>query len=266
MPRDRIIEIYQDPNFKLYVRKAVSEDTFLTNFFKELQLQSKIEYEVRNQLNNKLDKVKSTLESSSKTYLKNLKDKARNEINRDFDLKLTQEFNKIPGMVALEISKQMPGFLGNNSQMQQILQNHSTELNNQLEKTAKSTLDRIVNEEQYHKVTNVYTKAIEQKGDDAINQQWNHFNSNLNQMKEQANQTNRKLTNTVNQTTNNLSYKLQEFDSLKMNLSSAQRVNKENESRIGFLETCFKVAGVALLSLAISGALCLGNLGNGRLL
>jgi hypothetical protein len=70
--------------------------------------------------------------------------------------------------VSRSLSEQLPGFLNNNVQMQQILQQHSVELNQQLSDAAHSVLDRVVNEDQYHTMTTRLSAAITQKSEDNL--------------------------------------------------------------------------------------------------
>jgi hypothetical protein len=72
-----------------------------------------------------------------------------------------------PGNIANEINKQLPGYL-NNVQMQQILTNHSHNLNQTLLSPASETLNRLVNEPQYQVVTTAHLNSIQQKCDNKI--------------------------------------------------------------------------------------------------
>jgi gamma-glutamyl:cysteine ligase YbdK (ATP-grasp superfamily) len=64
--------------------------------------------------------------------------------------------------------------------MQQILQQHSLTLNQQLSEAAHTTLDRVVNEEQYHTMTNRLSAAITQKSEDNLARLNNDANRRLN--------------------------------------------------------------------------------------
>lgn len=70
--------------------------------------------------------------------------------------------------VSRSLAEQLPGFLNNNVQMQQILQQHSVVLNQQLSDAAHSVLDRVVNEDQYHTMTTRLSAAITQKSEDNL--------------------------------------------------------------------------------------------------
>lgn len=52
--------------------------------------------------------------------------------------------------------------------MQQILQQHSGVLSQQLSEAAHTVLDRVVNEHQYHTMTNRLSAAITQKSEDNL--------------------------------------------------------------------------------------------------
>lgn len=64
--------------------------------------------------------------------------------------------------------------------MQQILQQHSIELNQQLVDAAHTVLDRVVQEEQYHTMTNRLSAAITQRSEDNLNRLNNEANRRLN--------------------------------------------------------------------------------------
>lgn len=75
---------------------------------------------------------------------------------------------RVPGMVSTELVKQLPSFLSQNVQFQEMLRKHSSQLSQDLEESARQTLDRIVNEPEYHEVNKAYFDAFRQKADQAI--------------------------------------------------------------------------------------------------
>ena len=98
-------------------------------------------------------------------------------------------------------------YLSNSMQMNQILANHSHELNNTLEQNAKKIINRLINDPQYHKINKRYFDAFRDKGDDEINNclEWikqhyltsmnNHLIdlNNLEYIKKQNNYLNKKI-------------------------------------------------------------------------
>lgn len=64
--------------------------------------------------------------------------------------------------------------------MQQILREHSVELSQQLSDAAHSVLDRVVNEEQYHVMTNRLSAAITRKSEENLTRLNNEANRKMN--------------------------------------------------------------------------------------
>lgn len=146
-----IVAFCKTQDFKTYVRSAINDEMFWRDLFQKYNVQSA----VRDELNNILPgKVKS---EADKIVRKQVKEQLDN---------YTQF--QIPCHVAKGLSEQITGFLNNNVQMNQIVVQHSQELNQQLYDNASQILSKVVNEEQYHEVTNLHISVMKQKYDNKL--------------------------------------------------------------------------------------------------
>lgn len=76
-----------------------------------------------------------------------MSDLARREVVWYVPSQVLNELNaRLPSMVNYELNRQVTGYLNNHATMQTIL----TTLNTQFKISARQTLDRVVNEDQYH--------------------------------------------------------------------------------------------------------------------
>lgn len=136
--------------------------------------------------------------------------------------------NALPGMVALEIQKQIPGYLDQNRVMQGMLQDHSVKVQRMLdtqqnkmlkvlEDKAREVLNQIVGDERYHEINKMYFDEFRSRGDDAIDA-----------LKLNAKTVNEELKSNVENTTSNLKSQLEKLNSL-------ERENKELRERLNSL-------------------------------
>lgn len=130
-------------DFRRYVRDAVKNELFWKEFSDQFKISAQVQNETQLQVNNLVPNV------------------ARAEVTKELNLRL-------PNAVVAELGRHVPNYLDNNYQMQEILKNHSVKLNQDLEKTARTHLEKISAEDQYHEITKTYTDAITTKGNDAI--------------------------------------------------------------------------------------------------
>lgn len=188
----QIVAFCKTPDFTTAVRQAVNNEMFWRDLFQKYNLGS----DIQNELDRKLP-------SSVKHEVMNF---VPNMINQQLD-----NYTKIqiPSHVAKNLSEQITGFLNNHTVMQNILEGHSKKLNEDLEVSAKNTLDRVTNEDQYHQVTNSHldnmekrcTKQIKEFKDISkglIKSQENTFTDKLKNMQSQVNKEIETLKNTNN--------------------------------------------------------------------
>lgn len=127
-----IISFCKKELFKQYVREAINNEMFWRDIFDNFRIETRVD----NHLNGKVPKmVKDNVE-----YL-------------------------LPGLVAKQLSEQLPTFLRQNAEMQRILGEHSKHLNQELEATARQHLKRIVEEEHYHEVNKAFFDAVRARAD-----------------------------------------------------------------------------------------------------
>jgi hypothetical protein len=125
----------QKEAFKQYVRDAINSELFWRDLFDKYRIESKIDTHLS-------DKVPKLVRENV-TY-------------------------SLPGLVAKQLSEQLPTFLNQNVEMQRILTKHSQRLNTSLEETARRHLERIVHEDTYHEVHKAFFDAIDARADEKI--------------------------------------------------------------------------------------------------
>lgn len=155
---DKIIAFCKNDSFKGYVRKAINDEFFWRDILNK--------YNINNIVLEEINKIVPTkVKKEIKNIVPNMVEK---ELNNFI-------FNKLSEYVLKEVNNQVPIFLNNNYLMQQILNNHSVNLNQTLEIASRSILDKIVHDPSYHEITKMYLFAIEQKGDKKIAEIDNNF-------------------------------------------------------------------------------------------
>lgn len=121
---------------------------------------------------------------SFKTYVRNLvqnenfwnnsqwrnliRDECR-EICKRNNKEAKEEFkNELPGLVSLEMGRQLPGYLNNNAAMNDILNEHKAKLIVSISSYVDSTLKSLTSDDGYHQVHKLFFDAFKEKGDNEI--------------------------------------------------------------------------------------------------
>ena len=139
----QIVAYCKTSDFTTRVRQAVSDEMFWRDLLQRYNVDLQIPNQVKYQVQNIVPKiVQEQLDNYTKI--------------------------QIPSHVAKNMAEQVTGFLNNHNQMNQILLEHSLKLNEQLTNSAKDTLDRVTNEEQYHQVTNSHLKNMNNRFEDVM--------------------------------------------------------------------------------------------------
>lgn len=144
-------------DFKKFVRQSVSDEIFWRDYLSSV---------------------------ATRDLLSQIPEKVQSETNRLVPPMINRELEtfsrvQIPSHVARALAEQLPGFLNNNAQMQQILHHHSLNLNQQLTDAAHIVLEQVVNEDQYHIMTNRLSAAITQKSEENLTRVNNDANRRL---------------------------------------------------------------------------------------
>ena len=129
----------QEEKFKQYVREAISTEFFWRDFIKNAQVENTIEKKMENKMSNIKDKMIILVSDKLESYRK----------------------SDLPSLVAYEINTQLPDqltkhlpvYLDNNERMKSIMNTQTNNLCTVLYDSAKTTLDRLTNEAQYHSIT-----------------------------------------------------------------------------------------------------------------
>jgi len=184
----QLVAFCKTTDFKTSVQKAIDDKLF----WHDLLQRYSIENMVQNELNTKIpQQVKSEANKVVKDLVKD-----QNQLVKD-QLENYTKF-QIPSHVAKALSEQIANFLNNNVQMNQILSQHSVGLNQQLYNSATDILTKVVNEDQFHQVTNLHISAANTRFDEALikqnsdaNKQFalqdKTFSSKLSDMQKQVN-------------------------------------------------------------------------------
>jgi hypothetical protein len=151
-----LVSFCQQEQFKKAVRDAVNNELFWREVLKSM-LGNNIETKIDNKLSDFKDRLKDTtsklVDDLVKSYTK----------------------NKLPKTVATEVKdqldKQITTYLNNNPQMIQLLSAHAKVLEETLYQSAKDTLDRLTNEEQYHSVTTSHLQNMTARCELTMNNQ-----------------------------------------------------------------------------------------------
>lgn len=200
---NKLVTFCSTDEFKKLVQEAVNDRLFWNNIIQQLSLENLVQKEIA-----------LRLPSQEKT----LRDKIKLSVNDMVAGKLRDfQRDQIPLTVAKELCGQITAFLTNHVQMSQIIQYHSDQLNLRLTETATRTLNKLVNEPEYHMTTTAHLNAISQKGDLKILEIQSDCNQQLNTNNLQFAEQLRQLKNTNDK----------ELDELKDNLTMLKSLNKE---------------------------------------
>jgi hypothetical protein len=228
---DQLIAFCQRENFKSYVRQAVNNELFWRDFLNKWNIDDMID----NKLNAKLPK--------------NIKKEVQRIIPNLIEIKILQYItDKFPGQVNKEINNQIPSYLNNNYQMQEILRNHSSELNSQLEICARRILGELVKDPQYQEIMNTHLHEMERKYDNKVGEislnaaiqisnNDKTFNDELNKMKSK-----------VNNNLLNLKQELEKINSLNKKIDELEINDSINKQKIGNLK--WGMGGICVVFLS----------------
>lgn len=174
-------------NIKLLVTEVMNDQLFLRNILQQLSLENLI----RKEINDKTPDIEKRIKSKVKNYVLETISTKLNNFQRD----------QLPSYVAKELVNQITTFLNNHTQITQLLDYHTTQLNVTLTETARNTLSKLVDEPQYQMVTTAHLNTITTKCDiklleiqAALNQQLsNNFQCFEEQLKTLKNKNDREL-------------------------------------------------------------------------
>ncbi len=159
---EKIAYYCQSNSFKRYVRQAINDEIFWRDLLNNININNNID----NRLTSKLpDQVRHQLEC----MLPNMME-ARY---------LNYIINRFPNQVSKEISNQLPVYLNNNYQMQQILDAHKISLKEKLELTVREILDKISNDPKYQEVVNSHLSAIDHNAEQKLDEITSNANTQL---------------------------------------------------------------------------------------
>ena len=185
---DKDDQLLHSIKFHERVKHIVSENDHLKDWLKNLQIESKI----KDQVSVQVEKIRQSVNT--------LKSDALLEMN-----------NTIPGKVSQEIAQQMPFYLSQNADMQRLMQNHISEIKQELETKARAILQDIVSDPEYHTINKTYFDAFEEKG-----------NEHLRRLKDEQTILQAKLETKVDKKMDSITKLEDKVDNLETSLSNTQ--------------------------------------------
>lgn len=197
-----LVNFCQKEDFKGYVRQAINDEFF----WRQL-----------------LDSHRVNTQISS--YLAN---NIPSEVRKHLDYVL-------PGLISKEILTQLPVVVSNNFQMQKILEEHQSDLEQALEEAARLILNRVVNDPQYHEVNQAYFEAFKARGQKQIHE----FNQQAQDL--------------IEELKTNCQRELQELKAGLDNLTQYQERTANLERQITRIQ--YTLYGVGVLSIVLVGYL-----------
>ncbi|XWV26962.1 hypothetical protein QJ857_gp0087 [Tupanvirus soda lake] len=208
---DTIVSFCQGSSFKNYVRQAINDEMFWRDLFTNMNLNNNID----NRLVTKIpDHVKRELERILPEMMR----------TRYLDYIV----NQFPGQVSKEINNQIPNYLNNNYQMQQILDTHKSSLKQQLESTVRDILDRISNDPKYQEVVEAHLQTIDNNGTQKIKEISNNAYAQLKSIRSDFNQELDRMKNEVDTNMSELSSQLSELQNIKRDLNDLKEKQKND--------------------------------------
>lgn len=167
---DELSAFCQREVFKTYVKNAINDEMFWRDLFQRYNITSMVDTEISNKVPNKVKKEIDKL------------------VPTQVELKLNNfTSTQLPNLVVKEVNSAVPNYLNNSSQMQQILNYHSSNLNKLLQDLATETLNKVVNEDQYHITTNLHLTATQQKCDSKLSEINQTFDNKIIEISSKAN-------------------------------------------------------------------------------
>lgn len=208
--------------FKTSVRNTVRDEMF----WRDLMQNNNINIMVKDELNKQIpNQVKS---EASLIVDRMVDDKLNNYVTYN-----------LPSQVVKVMSDQMPYYLNNSVQMQNILAQHSQNLNQQLYNSATETLNNLTNEEQYHHVTNSHLNAMTKRFDNNLNTLNYNAEKQLNDQKTNFNNSLKTMQDQVNNEISFVKECNNKFDSLESKVIKLQEQNNMLKwSFVGLLIIC----------------------------
>lgn len=200
------------------VNEVVSDQLFLRNIIQQLSLENCVQKELGLKLPSHVQRIKDKV----KTYVHEITNTKLTDFQRD----------TIPSQVAKELTNQITAFLNNNTQMNQIIDYHTTQLNKVLTDTASRTLAELVNEPQYHLTTNAHLNAMDTKCDLKILEIQSVLNQQLTNNYQFFNEQLTSLKNTNDRELKELKDTLQDVKQFKNDFSSYKVITSHHDKHI----------------------------------
>jgi hypothetical protein len=157
---------------------------------------------------------------------------------------------RFPGQVAKEINNQMPIYLNNNNQIQQILDTQKLSLRQQLEGTVKEILDRISNDPKYQEIINAHLTAIKHNAEQKLDKIDYNANKALIINQQIFNKEMENMKNNYENNISNLSEQLSELNKLKQEITLLKEKQRSDINKIHWIIGGTGVFCITLIAIA----------------
>jgi hypothetical protein len=217
---DNLSSFCQSNKFKKYVKQAVNDEIFWRDLLNNININNNIDNRlnsmlpcnIRNQLEFILPKMMET------KYLEYI-------------------VNKFPNQIAKEIDIQIPIYLNNNHQMQQILNAHKNYLKQELEEIVKEILDRISNDPKHQQIINSHLDAINCNAKRKLDVIASNANIQLFDSKQNFDQEMIRMKNSFDQNLSDLTDQLEKVSTLKKEINILKEKQQNDINRIKWIMT-----------------------------
>lgn len=145
--------------------------------------------------------------------------------------------DKISSQITEEISRQIPLYLKNNYQMQQILDTHTFSLKKQLDGTVKEILDKISNDPKYQEVINSHLAVIKHNSEKKLDEITSNANAQSVSIQTFFDQQLKQLETQFNQNFSDLSVYLSKFSTLEKEVLEQKKRQKNDTNRLLWIIT-----------------------------
>lgn len=229
---DKIVSFCEGSNFRKYVRSAINDELFWRDIVAKMNLSTTID-----------DRLSSKLPSETRTQIEKM---LPDMLKVRFIEYITEKF---PAQVTREIKAQLPEYLNNSYQMQEILNKHKIALTEQLDATVRKIMEKIVNDPAHQEVCNAHLAAIDYKGELKINEISQKAESQMRDNKSRFDQELSQMKVSVSQEMFELKNSLSEVKLLNQRIETMNRKHEKEITNLKWLAGC--AIGLAATFLGI---------------
>jgi hypothetical protein len=238
----------QEATFKRYVRDAINTEFFWRDILQNLQFKNDIDNRVDSKMSDIKDKIRlSTTNLVNEKLELYTKSQLPNNILYELNRQLPDQ-----------LSKQLPAYLDTNHKMQTILNTHIDNLTTELYNSAKETLDKLTNEEQYHSITTSHLNSMAVRYNESVDNQLDKNNAKFNeQLSSHESKTNALIQDVIS----NVNKSLEKFDNFNKNADNMALRLTKLEKKIESMKNTTSSTQHYVMALYVIGILGICGMG-----